>query len=131
MRHARLALLAPLALLMNGCWLDDRPYHELRVNNRTDQVVNVQYEAVINLVYNTDEDGDWYYEYDYADRSTYIEAGKNQTLWVPVTSTVEIDVTYENIIKRFTDKASSWQSREVSIDVTIDDFIPPMPVANG
>lgn len=131
MRHARLALLAPLALLMNGCWWDDRPYHELRVNNRTDQVVTIDYEAVVNVDYVTDENGDSYYEYDYDDRTTTVGAGKHKILWVPVRSTVEIKATYNNLTRPFTDKTSSWQSHDVTIDITIEDFIPPIPVANG
>lgn len=131
MRHARLALLAPLALLMSGCWWEGKPYHELRVNNRTDQVVTIDYEAVVNVEYVTDEDGDSYYEYDYADRTTTIDAGKHKTLWVPVTSTVEFEATYNHLTRPFTDKASVWQSRDVTVDVRIEDFIPAMPVANG
>ena len=139
MRHARLALLAPLALTLSGCcdwWGDSEPpYHDLRVNNRTDQTVTVRYDAVVDVTEHTDADGDLFYTYDVEGRTTRIEAGKHKSLRVPRDSEIQIQATYNNLVHQFVEDASAWCSCAVTISMDTEDFYPPlpppMPVANG
>lgn len=136
MRHALPILMIPLTLLLSGCctwWSDDEeePYHEVRVKNRTDTAVTIHYTAVVNVDWYTDEDGNDHYSYDYRNKTTEIEKGRHKDIKVPRESEVDIKAIYYGIEHRFIKDADAWCSCEYSISMDVDDFIPPVPVANG
>ena len=135
MRHARLALLLPLTLVLSGCcwWSDDEepPYHDLRVKNRTDQSVQISYTAVVGVWEYTDDAGNTAYNYSYDKKTSWVSAGKNKDIRVPRDSSVHFKATYNNIVHEFSEKADAWCSCDLSITMDIEDFVPPMPVANG
>jgi hypothetical protein len=136
MRHLRLALLLPPALLLSGCcpwWSDDEepPYHDLRVENRTDQGIQIRYTAVVGVMEYTDDDGDTTYRYSHDEKTRWVWAGKDKDIRVPRDATVRITATYDGIVREFTEEADAWCSCDLSITLDLADFVPAMPAANG
>ena len=135
MRHALIILMLPITLLLSGCcwWSDDeqRPYHEVRMENRTDQTVSIRYTAVTHVFRSTDDEGNDTYSYQYADRKIDLGAGTHSDLQVPLRSEVEIKADYNHIIHWFRKDADGGCPEALTITMEIDDFVPAMPAANG
>ena len=121
MRHALLILMLPTTLLLSGCcwWNDDLEpdYHDLRVNNHTDQPISVRYTGVTSW-------GD-------VDRKVTVSAGGYQNIQVAREYEVEIKADYNHIIHWFTIDADGYCSCDLTVDMRVEDFVPAMPAANG
>ena len=126
MRHALLILLLPMTLLLSGCcwWADDLEpnYHDLRVNNHTDQPISVRYTGVTSW----DDD-----QTTRVDRKVTVSAGSFTNIQVAREYEVEIKADYNHIIHWFTINADGYCSCDLTLDMRAEDFVPAMPVANG
>ena len=113
-------------LIMNGCWWDDTtaepPYHQVRVNNLTDDVVQVRFTRVYDF-------GDG--QIMSADALIFLAAGAHDDIRVPRLSEIELKTEYRHIINYFRTPADSNFSRSVTIDMHTTNFVPPVPMANG
>ncbi|HEX3134979.1 MAG TPA: hypothetical protein VHX44_15540 [Planctomycetota bacterium] len=127
----RLPVLIGLSLLLGGCcwWdgcsdpcADDPPYHMLHVNNQTDQTVSVRYTAAVD----TGSDVPIL-----VDERIDIRSGHTEDLRVPRDSSVEIKADYNHVIHYFHATGDSQCSCSLTIVMHPEDFVPPMPVANG
>jgi hypothetical protein len=126
MRHALLILMVPLSLLLSGCcWWDEESepdYHDLRVKNHTDLPITVRYTGVMH--WSQDET-------THVDRTVTVSAGGYKNIEVARESEVKIKADYNHIIHWFSVDADAYCSCDLSIDMHIDDFVPPIPVSNG
>jgi hypothetical protein len=124
----RFFILLCACLIMNGCWWDDTdttdepPYHQVRVNNLTDDVVQVRFTRVYDF-------GDG--QTMIADALIFLDAGAHDDIRVPRLSEIELKTEYRHIINYFRAPADFYYSRSVTIDMHTTDFVPPMPMANG
>ncbi len=125
MRHALLILMLPLTLLLSGCcWDDDLEpdYHDLRLNNHTDQPISVRYTGVTSW-------GDD--QTSHVERKVTIDAGEAKDIQVARDSKVKLKADYNHIIHWFTIDADGSCSCDLTLDMRAEDFVPAMPVANG